>query len=155
MSSNEATTISKGPPKTSSAACNASPSDGSPIASAALPSSASNGNIYVSRKNRRENRSADERVPASSGSVKLRRPKKAATSLANSCDDSSVAFHNCLRARFVSLPFSDRLSDIALAKYPLTERRRANAETSPPFCVSFRLIFGLKFIGRAGYVLGS
>ena len=53
------------------------------------------------------------------------------------------------------MPFSDRLSDIALAKYPLTERRRANAETSPPFCASFRLIFGLKFIGRAGYVLGS
>src|SRR5271156_1354359 len=155
MSSNEAATISKGPPKTSSAALNVSPSEGSPIASAAFPPPVSNGNICVSLKNRREKRSANELDSASSECVTLRRPKKLATSFANSCDDSSVVFHNCLRVQFVSRAFSGRPSDICALANPLTARRRANADTSAAFCASLMLIFVLMFIGRAGYVLGS
>src|SRR3984885_7381233 len=155
MSSNEAATISKGPPKTSSAPLNASPSEGSPIASAAFPPPVSNGNICVSLKNRREKRSANELDSASSECVTLRRPKKLATSFANSCDDSSVAFHNCLRVQFVSRAFSSWPSDKFALANPLTARRRANADTSAAFCASLILIFVLMFIGRADYFLGS
>ncbi|MFZ2110236.1 MAG: hypothetical protein WAV18_33520, partial [Roseiarcus sp.] len=76
-------------------------------------------------------------------------------SFANSCDDSSVAFHNCLRVQFVSRAFSGRPSDKFALANPLTARRRANADTSAAFCASLMLIFVLMFIGRADYFLGS